>query len=347
MISCKLCNKEFSNIRNLSIHIRNFHNISTQEYYDTFIKTVDEGKCVICGNPTNFKNLNEGYFSYCSKACVNKSSNHINSVANTKLIRYGNSSYNNSKKQQETYNNKSEDEKNKIIEKTKRTKLEKYGDENYYDKEKYKQSCIEHFGVDSPFKAPEIKDKISQKYFSKSQEEKNEIKNKRLATINNKSDEEKQEIANKHREAYFNKTEEEKQRIQEKSNETKRKNNSFNKSKAELKCKELLEKKFNNIQTQHYTDEYPFKCDFYISELNLYIECNFHWTHGKHKFNPNDPEDIKVLNTWKEKNTKYFNNAINTWTVRDVNKFNYANKNNLNYLVFYSLEEFMNWYTTL
>ena len=27
-------------------------------------------------------------------------------------------------------------------------------------------------------------------------------------------------------------------------------------------------------------DRYPFACDFYISSLDLFIECNYHWTHG-------------------------------------------------------------------
>lgn len=33
------------------------------------------------------------------------------------------------------------------------------------------------------------------------------------------------------------------------------------------------------------------------------------------------------------------NTAINTWTHRDIEKFNCADKNNLNYKAFYSLDE--------
>ena len=135
--------------------------------------------------------------------------------------------------------------------------------------------------------------------------------------------------------------------IKEKSNETKRRNNSFKKSDKEVQCKKLLENKFNDVKTQYSSDKYPFNCDFYIVSLDLYIECNFHWTHGKHKFDENNIEDIQTLELWKSKGTKYFDNAINTWTKRDINKFNYAETNNLNYLAFYSFEDFMKWYTSI
>ena len=35
-----------------------------------------------------------------------------------------------------------------------------------------------------------------------------------------------------------------------------------------------------DIIRQYKSDLYPFACDFYIPSLDLYIECNYHWTHG-------------------------------------------------------------------
>ena len=43
-----------------------------------------------------------------------------------------------------------------------------------------------------------------------------------------------------------------------------------------------------------------------------------------------------LLSIWKNKNTKYYNNAIETWTIRDVKKRNIARENNLNYLEIFS-----------
>ena len=58
--------------------------------------------------------------------------------------------------------------------------------------------------------------------------------------------------------------------------------------------------------------------------LDLYIEIQGSWTHGKHAFNENNQDDIDKLNLWKSKNTKFYDNAIYTWTELDVKKRNIA-----------------------
>ena len=50
-----------------------------------------------------------------------------------------------------------------------------------------------------------------------------------------------------------------------------------------------------------------------------------------------------IFSCWKAKNTKFYNNAIQTCTNRDINKRNIAKKNKLNYLVFYSILEIEKW----
>lgn len=120
---------------------------------------------------------------------------------------------------------------------------------------------------------------------------------------------------------------------------TKKKNNSFNKSSTEEKFyKDLLEQnKTKTIYRQYKESRYPFYCDFYILEDDLFIELNCHWTHGGKPYDPNDPECIKKLGEWTEKakKSKFFANAIDTWTRRDVEKQRIAKKNNLNYKVIY------------
>ena len=60
-------------------------------------------------------------------------------------------------------------------------------------------------------------------------------------------------------------------------------------------------------------------------------------------FDKNNAEDLKLVEKWKLKNTKYYNNAIATWTIRDIEKYTTAKENNLNYLVFYFEKDFNNW----
>lgn len=130
---------------------------------------------------------------------------------------------------------------------------------------------------------------------------------------------------------------------------TKRKNGTFNTSSQEDKIYDILQTKFNKTDIiRNYTESrYPFCCDFYIKSLDLFIECNFHWTHGNHWFNKNNLEDINKLNEWKEKakNSKYYKNAIETWTKRDTRKLETSIKNNLNYIIFWSEDDINIWFS--
>lgn len=121
---------------------------------------------------------------------------------------------------------------------------------------------------------------------------------------------------------------------------TRKKNNTFNSSAPE---KELLEKlkieNPNKTIISHYKDKdrYPYYCDFYIVEDDLFIELNAHWTHGGKPFDENDKECQEQLAVWKEKakQSKFYEAAIETWTIRDVNKLQCAIKNKLNYQTIY------------
>ena len=126
---------------------------------------------------------------------------------------------------------------------------------------------------------------------------------------------------------------------------TRKLNGTFKTSKQEDKVYEILCEKFtkDDIVRQYKSEKYPFFCDFYVKSLDLYIECNFTWTHGGHWFDKNSKEDLDKVAYMKSKHTKYYDNAIDTWTVRDVKKREYLEKNRLNFIVFWSLNDI---YTT-
>ena len=130
--------------------------------------------------------------------------------------------------------------------------------------------------------------------------------------------------------------------IHAKSDRTKRVNGTFNSSKPEQTLLLLLQDVFgkDNVKSQYRSDAYPFNCDFYVISLDLYIELNASWTHGGHWFDATNPFDIDKLNMWKdkarEKGSRYYYNAIDIWTRRDLIKLQTAIDNNLNYLVFWN-----------
>ena len=126
---------------------------------------------------------------------------------------------------------------------------------------------------------------------------------------------------------------------------TKKKNHTFNTSKIEKELEIELRKTFPNLKTQYRSKEYPFNCDFYIPSLNLYIEYNGTWLHGDKFFDKSDIKDLEKLNQWteKSKNSKFYENAIETWTVRDINKLETVIKNNLNYIAWFNQEQAYDW----
>lgn len=123
-----------------------------------------------------------------------------------------------------------------------------------------------------------------------------------------------------------------------KYNETCR-NRLPNTSKSEENFYNFLKTIFSeeDIYRQYSEERYPFKCDFYIKSKDLFIECNYFWHHGPHKFDIDNDEDLKLLSIWKEKseNSDQYKEAIKTWTERDIKKYEHAKINNLNYIVMY------------
>lgn len=84
-------------------------------------------------------------------------------------------------------------------------------------------------------------------------------------------------------------------------------------------------------------DRYPYKCDFYIPSEDKFIEVHGNWTHGGMPFDLNNELCKQKLATWQEKaqTSKYYENAIYTWTDLDVRKLQCAKDNNLNFEAIY------------
>lgn len=109
-----------------------------------------------------------------------------------------------------------------------------------------------------------------------------------------------------------------------------------------------LEKEFelylqeNNIsyKTQYISEVYPYRCDFYLPDSDLYVELNGTWTHGNEPFNRWSDKHNYILNIWKEKavTSKYYQKAIRTWTVLDLDKMYKADTQQLNLMTLYDLK---------
>ena len=69
-MKCLICNKEF-HVKGFPEHLKK-HKIVPREYYDTYLKQEDDGKCIQCGNETDFISVNLGYKKHCCKECAAK-----------------------------------------------------------------------------------------------------------------------------------------------------------------------------------------------------------------------------------------------------------------------------------
>ena len=264
-------------------------------------------------------------------------------IKETKLKLYGDENYNNIDKIKTTTIQKYGSigfANEQLRKKSEHTNLQQNGDIHYNNPTKIKESLNNRTSEQKQI----TKEKHQLNWQNKSEEEKTKIKQKRENTCLQKYNVEYfaqlPENIERQRNYMLNISEEEKQNRLKKTYNTKRKNKSFNTSKIEKQTKEYLIK--NNISfKEHYkTNQYPFVCDFYLPDYDLYIEINGIWTHGEHPFDSTNIKDIEQLNVWIEKSnhSKFYKNAINVWTKRDVLKRNTAKQNKLNFLEIFSTD---------
>lgn len=224
-----------------------------------------------------------------------------------------------------------------ILQKMKDTNLKRYGVDNAMKNSiilnKVKRTCIMKYGAENPMQNIDVQNSLKFSLISKYGVD-NISKTKYWKNLihNNKD------------------------LIQQKRYNTCKKNNSFNISKLQSIVFDELKKKFNIVLSEYKSKLYPFKCDFYIKDIDTYIECNFHWMHGREPYDYNNTQHNNILNFWKYKLNEALKNgnklsqyahAIDIWTVKDPLKLNTFKKNKLKYKIFYTIDDFYKWYSTI
>ena len=287
---------------------------SPTEYLYCYYNNIEPKKCEICGNKTTFRGFNDGYSRTCSLQCLGKIQDIKDKRYETNIERYG---------------VKVPSQLKEFQEKQKQTTFERYG--NYNNYEKYKQTCLEKFGVDNYFKIPGFNQSQPEKYKKISES----LKGRKHPNMNVNMKQRINTCLERYGVEHYVQSEEYKQRqknITDKVFETKKLNGTTNTSKAENEIYELLKTRYKEVIREYKSEKYPFHCDFYIPEIDLYIEYQGFFSHGfKAFFNTKD--DLEFLKKWgKKKNSDFYKNAKKIWTVLDVKKREIALKNNLNFL---------------
>lgn len=317
--NCKICN-------NLRIYFKNkYPNLFSgraeilycYKYKDHKIELLNKMFCK-CGNRNTFLNYNDGYSKHCCYKCSNSDPDKILKIEKINIEKYG-----------VKHNWSSKDPKLN----GRKTRKERYGVE----------SCLSS-------KDPKLNGKLTMlkkygfKYYAQTEDSKklwnnkdwvNKRESNRLKTLQNK---------------YNGRSPIVDLNIQKNRFNTMRKNKTFNSSKVEIEVNIKLKSIYSDVKYIYKDDaRYPFNCDFYIPSKDLFIELNFHWTHGKEPFDKNNPRHIEILNKWKEKSIKsnFYKTAINIWTIRDPLKLKTFQENCLNYKIFYNKKDLDEWLRNL
>ena len=299
----------------IKIHYKEFHQYLISNYpeelsfgerlYWFYNNINDYPKCKNCGKRTKFINALYGYNEYCCVKCSNSSKEKITQIKQTNQIKFGGNAPACSKD---------------VVLKMKQTNLERYGDENFNNRTKANKTLLERYnGVGNGSEILKAKQKktMIDKYGKENPMFIDNIKDK---------------VRSNNMKKYGVEWVTQDKNVLDKINTTKRKNKTFSTSKIEKQFEAYLKENNINYKTQYKSELYPFNCDFYFPDNDLYLEIQGSWTHGYRQFNPSNTDDQLQLLEWQSKNNEFYNSAIKTWTVRDVRKRETAKKNNLNYL---------------
>lgn len=129
--------------------IENYHCLKwTERLYWFYHDLKEYPKCPVCGKPTNFINLKNGYREFCSTKCMNSCKDIQERKKQTSLKNWG---------------TESPMKSNKVQEKLKNSVREKYGVDNPFQmddfNEKRKKTCLKKYGVEHHLQNPEIMNK--------------------------------------------------------------------------------------------------------------------------------------------------------------------------------------------
>lgn len=349
---CGLCGEELKSTQALKKHISQIHKIEFDYYVKNFHFGKVVGCCEECGAATTFSIRN--YSKYCSTTCQLKV-RYRNETEEEKEIRKLKISegwtLEKKEKQSKTHieinKNYDEDYYSNRHQKASQTKLEVYGDINHggFGSDRYKEVMTEKYGVDNIRKLDNYYELYCGDVVEKVRKTCLEKYNQNWIfreNFDNNMEKRKKYCLEKYGVEHYVQSDEYKAKVNDivgKIRTTKKSNGTINTSKLETDIFEELKILYPdyNILRNYKDERYPYSCDFYIKELDLFIEVQGYFTHGKKSFE-NSIKDRELLYKWgiKASTSTFMKNAINIWTVKDVEKRNVALKNGLKFLELFS-----------
>lgn len=340
---CKICNRTFEKLSGFAVHIKRTHQISDKDYFDTYIKTDNNCKCLYCGKETYYTKWS--YANYCNRSCqflynkdkmlftMNERYNCDYAIQNNQLRQKIIST------NQDRYGVNWRCESKEVLNKAILANIQ--ADSIQKRVESTKKTCLDKYGTNCILTIKENLDKSHSK--EANEKRRNTYLSKDITEIQNKI---KQTCIDRYNvdngfkidKAIKNKNSSEARR---KANYTMRQKRKYD-SPTDYFENELNKRNIEYI-CEYSSKEYPYNCDFYIPKDNLYIEINIHPTHNGRFFNKTSIYDLNEVEYFKSKHSEYYNKIIEVWTIRDLEKYDCAKKNNLNYICFWNIQDMQIW----
>lgn len=202
--------------------------------------------------------------------------------------------------------------------------------------ENTRKTVIDRYGVGTVLQSKQVLDKIvDDRHSGKLAQKAADTKAQRYDDPHyNNMEKNRQTKLQRYNDPYYNNM--------EKMYRTKKEHKTYNTSRPEEDLYLELKKLYgvDDVIRQYSDHRYPYQCDFYIPSEDLFIELNYHQSHGEHPFNPDNQKDIDLINYWRDRqnlegpHNQYWKYE-ETFTKTDPEKLNCAIKNKLNYLVIY------------
>ena len=329
--------------------------------------------CKWCGGHVSFNGYHKGSMHYSACCCSSCHAKYTKDKRfETNIKKYGRKNFGSAEKVKEYwishYGVDNPAKTDFVKKKMRETNLRKYGfncsSKSEIVKEKVKQTCLKRYGVEYTGQIEEAKEKSKktclEKYgseyyigskdclektiefsrqnynvdwFTKSEEIKNKAKETMLRRYGVEYS--MQIPKNKEYMSYLMSSYE----MQERRYNTMKRNHTFNSSSTEEELFLYIKSRFPTVVRQ-YKDKnrYPYFCDFYIPELDYFIELQGYYTHGKHPFDQNSNEDLQLIEYYKKKYGEDCQ-SITIWSIKDVEKRDCAKRNHLNFKEVWSLED--------
>lgn len=351
MIKCLLCQLELVSNKSYPGHLTAKHDMNTKTYYDMFFRKENEGICPICGKETRFINISKGYKQFCSLKCATP---HIQEKCKETLQnKYGVTNFGQTEeakqKAKQTMNNRygvdyfctttkclDAGHSEKAKQKQQSTYLKRYGVTSGFNMKACREACQSE---EAKLKRKQTNlDRYGTEYTMNKNNHTEEANNKRKATNLERYGVEYNILIPEVLENTIKIIHSE-ENLQ-KAHNTKKKN-GWNNTKIEPYFKSKLDE-LNLLYMYNYkSDRYPWKVDFYIEKLDLFIELNCYWTHQFHFYDTNSNQDIEQLKSLieKAKEKNIYGSVIKTWTDRDIAKRDWAIEHSLNYVVVWNMDQ--------